>query len=339
MKYRVSVVVPVYNCKKYLSRAVDSVISQSNFNDYELILVDDGSTDGSADICDSYANRFANIKVIHQKNAGVSVARNAGINASVGEWLFFLDSDDYLLDDAISKLLTYSEADLVCGKHTSNIEVSENFDGLFEDGIYYKEDIIEKLNNVLVTGQMFYPCWSRLYKKCIVDKYNIKFPVGIKIAEDMVFVYSYLSYCESIAFLNDDIYFYYVNTENTTSVIPKSFDVFLYIFNWQKDYFVKNETLFNKIESAFVYRSFMSLKTSSSAMSLKTGVNYISTVVNNEDFYRLYLRENYCKFSCKTDELLDKFIRKKNSFFIYLVIRFCTVKSKLLNSLTGDNNG
>lgn len=91
---KISVIVPVYNCEKYITRCLDSILSQT-FQNFECIVVDDGSTDGSSTICDKYAEQDARFTVIHQKNGGVSAARNAGIDACKGEWLAFVDSDDW----------------------------------------------------------------------------------------------------------------------------------------------------------------------------------------------------------------------------------------------------
>ncbi len=94
MSCKVSVIIPVYNCIKYLEKAIKSVISQTEFNSIELILVDDGSSDGSERICDEYSAKYPNLIAIHQINSGVSVARNMGISSAKGEYIAFLDSDD-----------------------------------------------------------------------------------------------------------------------------------------------------------------------------------------------------------------------------------------------------
>lgn len=343
MNCRVSVIVPVYNCKNYLSRAVDSVLSQKDFSLDELILIDDGSTDGSGEICDSYKNHHSNIKVIHQKNSGVSAARNAGIKASKGEWIFFLDSDDYLFgENVFEKLLQFSEADLINGKHKCNTKTDDNFDVCFIDGIYKKQDIFEQLNEILVSRQVFYPCWSRLYKRSIIEKYDVKFPVNVKFAEDMVFVYTYLKYCNTIAFSKDEIYFYYVNTDNATFVVPKSFDVYLYIYNWQMHYFkeldVLTETVFKQLNSVFVYKSFVSLKIAADSLKFFESVKYINEILNNNLFFDLYLKERMT-FDYSLDKLIDKYIKSKNAMFVMLSVRFFSFKSKVFRLLKGDNNG
>ena len=102
---KLSIIIPVYNVKSFLPEAVESVLAQS-FRDFELILVDDGATDGSGEICDRYAGEDSRIKVIHQKNAGVSAARNAGVSAAQGEYIGFTDSDDIIERDMYQRMMT-----------------------------------------------------------------------------------------------------------------------------------------------------------------------------------------------------------------------------------------
>ena len=106
----VSVIIPVYNVEKYLEECIDSVLAQT-YQNIEIILVDDGSTDSSGLICDRYAEKNTNISVIHQKNSGLSAARNSGLNKANGDYIYFLDSDDYISADAIEKLFSIAEND------------------------------------------------------------------------------------------------------------------------------------------------------------------------------------------------------------------------------------
>lgn len=335
MSCRVSVIIPVYNCVSFLSRAVESVVNQEDFFLDELILVDDGSDDGSSDICDSYRNKYSNIKVIHQKNAGVSSARNVGIVAADGEWVFFLDSDDYILPGAFKNLLEYSDADLISGKHISNKVFIEDAYYSFAEGTYRVDCDKDKLNRVLIYSNTFYNCWSRLFRKSIITEHSIEFPVNIKIAEDMVFVYSYLKHCKTLAFADEEIYYYYVNADNTTSVVHRSFDVIYYIYCWQSEYFGREDSIQKQLDSVFVYKSFMSIKTSAFYMKCKTAISYLSEIVNNQVFYNCYLKEDYKKFSCKTDKLFDKYIRNKKPEMLYLVILLCKLKSKMIKFIGG----
>lgn len=333
MKYKVSVIVPVYNCKTLLNRAIDSVIRQKDFNENEIILVDDGSTDGSSEICDDYGLQYKNIKVIHQENAGVSAARNNGINQAEGEWLFFLDSDDYILEDAFEKMLSKGDADLICALYDSNSSERYSFKTLIKAGIYETEDIIETISVLLSARNcFFYTCWSKLFRRSIVIEKQIQFPIGRKFAEDMVFVYTYINYCSNISFIDDYAYFYYVNESNATSTITESFEIFNFIYTWQSEYFKKNglynENIKNILDSTFLYKSFLSLKTAAWYLKGKNAVKYISQILDNDKFYSLYINSDECKeFGTISDKMFDQFIRNKNSVLIYLLHKLIKLKS------------
>lgn len=336
MKRKVSVIIPVYNCKNYLKRAIESVINQKDFEENEIILIDDGSTDGSSDICDEYASRYSNICAIHQSNAGVSVARNNGISKAQGEWVFFLDSDDYVSDNIFDIMLNQGDADIICAKHESNNSDLPDFEKSIQPGIYNTEEIMPEFISILTgLNHFFYPCWSKLFRLSVIKEKNIQFPAGRKYAEDMVFVYSYLLHCKTISLVKDRVYFYYVNSENATSVVQRSFDTALFIFNWQSDYF-KNfgynyDQAYKFVESAFLYRVFLSIKTAAVYIKGKKSVEYISEILNNDTFYSHYTgSDEYHVFKTKTDALLDKFIRKKRPFMIYLIFKLNQLKSKIL---------
>ncbi len=337
MKCLISVIIPVYNCDKFLKRAVESVIVQKNVNSIELILVNDGSSDTSGEICDFYANKYPNIKVIHQENSGVSAARNAGLDIAEGEWIAFLDSDDYLLNDAFIKMLKYADSDLISAKHQCNLTISENFDSFFEEGVYGKSEISETLYNLLASKKIFYPCWSRLYRNDIIKSNGLKFPVGVKIAEDMMFVYDYIRFSEKIAFVHDEVYYYYVNEDNTTNVIPKSFEINLKIFDWLMEYFSHIDcdyvAISKLLSSAFVYSSFDSVKTAAVYLSFTQANKYIHQIITNETFYSHYLKENHNNLTSKTDTALNKYILKRNSFMICIVMLVNKIKTKIATFL------
>lgn len=338
MKIKVSVIVPVYNCKMFLERAVDSVINQKDFNENELILIDDGSTDGSSQICDKYADLHNNIKVIHQENSGVSAARNNGINAAEGEWIFFLDSDDYLLEDAFDKMFSQGDADIICARHNSNSPERSDFIGVFKPGKYEITDIKNDLIQLLSSEQFFFTCWAKLFKRSLIDKNNVSFPVGRIYAEDMVFVYTYLRYCNSVSFIQDMVYYYFVNENNATSVVPKSFDVHNFIFNWQSEFFKEFDCdynrIYDKLISVFLFDSFFSIKTAATHMNFLDSVKYLNKILNNEQFFSLYVNsDEYKTFKVKSDELLNKYIRKKNPLMICILYKLIAVKSKLFKQL------
>lgn len=334
MKIKVSVIVPVYNCKMLLERAIESVVSQKDFFENELILIDDGSTDGSSQICDKYNNLYDNIKVIHQQNSGVSSARNNGIKAAEGEWIFFLDSDDYLIEDAFEKMFFQGDADLICARNDSNVPRQSDFLGSFESGLYESYDIKDELINFLSSSnQFFFTCWAKLFKRSLIVENSILFPDGQAYAEDMVFVYTYLRYCKSVSFVKDQVYYYFVNENNATSVVPKSFEVESFIFNWQSDYFKNFDCdytkIYDRLVSVFLYRTFLSIKTAAIYMNFWESVKYLDRILNDEQFHYFYTNsDEYYKFNVKSDELLDRYIRKKKPIMIYILYKLLDIKSK-----------
>lgn len=332
MDYKVSVIIPVFNCEKYLSRAVDSVIAQPDFNEIQLILVNDGSTDGSAKICDNYADNYSNIIAVHQKNAGVSAARNRGIELAQGKWLAFLDSDDYLLNGIYKKMLEKPDAQLICCDYTQNSS-SGMIGGYFKKDFYSKADFGGDLYTVMTDGPFFFQCWNKLYLTSVVKSCGLRFPDGQKLAEDMVFVFNYVEKIDSFRFVNEPLYFYFVSEGNTTSFVRNSFETNKFIYKFISDYFsrVENSERFcKKNVECFVFRSVLAISSSGTQLKFKQAYKYIKFILSDEEFFDLYTKENYVKFVCTFDKLLNGFIKKKNVLGIILLTKFYKAVTPLL---------
>ncbi len=204
---QISVIVPVYNAEKYLTQCIDSILEQ-DFTDYELLLIDDGSKDQSGAICDEYAKNDKRIKVFHKKNGGVSSARNLGIDEAQGEYIAFIDSDDYVDSNYLS-ILNCRDADLVVTGYAS-FEYNINHiveECKYTDAIYTDNKIAECLSSVLNDTSMRSP-WDKLFRGTIIKKHKIYFNTYLRIAEDTVFVQTYLQYCHKIVFRSGTPYYY-----------------------------------------------------------------------------------------------------------------------------------
>lgn len=201
---KVSVVVPVYNCEKYLNKCLESISSQS-YSDLEIILVDDGSTDSSGAICDAFAQKDGRFKAYHKLNGGVSDARNFGLEKASGEYITFVDSDDYILSDAVKKAEEYmlQSVDLIFFAPTeSMLKIGyEKFTPLT------RSEVIE---NYSVWQKYFYSPWSKFFKKSIIVEHGLKFNEQMKYNEDAEFIHRYLSFCFKVCFVNDYFYIYTV---------------------------------------------------------------------------------------------------------------------------------
>lgn len=190
----VSIIVPVYNAEKYISECIESILKQS-YKDFELILVDDGSTDKSSVICEEYANKDSRIRYIYKKNGGVSSARNTGITAATGKYIAFVDSDDFIKEDMISILLKNDVDFSMCGY--------ELYNG-FDDVILSKypcpqlwgstKELAKHIDEYLSPPFLLGPCF-KMFKREIVKTNNIQFPLELSYGEDAVFVFKYLMHC------------------------------------------------------------------------------------------------------------------------------------------------
>lgn len=204
----ISIIIPVYNSERHLHRCIDSVLRQT-YQDYELILVDDGSMDGSGEICESYANKDDRIKVIHQKNEGVSSARNAGLSIAEGKYITLCDSDDELLPDYLAVMINeQEEAELVIAGFQY---IDENGKRIFEPHGYGKnEQILVDGNSVeeLILDEKPDYIFAKRFLSDKIRENQISFDVAESFGEDTLFVLTYLCRCHSVSIKKNIIYSY-----------------------------------------------------------------------------------------------------------------------------------
>lgn len=205
----IDIIVPVYNAEKYITYCIESILNQT-YQDYNLILVDDGSTDHSGEICDKYAAKDGRVLVIHKKNQGVSAARNSGIEVSQDNYMMFVDADDYLDDCLLQKL-----ADHVCEK-TELVACGVRY--VWQDGkmkefslknrrILNTEEFDENYID-LEDNLFFYSIYGKLYDGRIIRECEIRFPNKMSILEDRSFVLEYLNNISKIKTIEDCLYNY-----------------------------------------------------------------------------------------------------------------------------------
>ena len=213
----ISVIVPVYRVEVYLERCVKSILSQT-YKNLEVILVDDGSPDQCPAICDACAEKDARVKVIHQENKGLSGARNAGIDAASGEYLAFVDSDDYVSPHFIEELYQLLQ-DTGCAIGQCRFSYVKG-DGLVEEGdsafcIYRGESLMEQLYGPEEKATCFVVAWNKLYRAELFKETGLRYPEG-RIHEDEATTYRLFHEAKKLAFLDRALYGYY--TENGGSI-------------------------------------------------------------------------------------------------------------------------
>ena len=210
-----SIITPCYNAEKYLKNSVESILRQP-FDNWELLLIDDGSADSTPAICDQYAESDPRIKVIHQQNGGVSAARNRGLDTATGEWILFIDSDDWFTDGAFDiytqSIKKYTADRFIFNRYNyksgTTVKTDLQPDVLIRDKDSMKYFLLDMLfpyydtvKNKVVTGGIRGVNCS-LYRRQLIEAHHIRFEAGIKIAEDAMFNYDIISHAEHVCMQN-----------------------------------------------------------------------------------------------------------------------------------------
>ena len=232
----ISMIVPVYKAEKYLNRCIDSLLAQT-YTDFELILVDDGSPDKSGKICDDYAAKDSRIKVIHKENAGVSAARNSGLDASGGKYIMFCDSDDSVEPCWCEKMLTLFESEHIdlglCGYSMVDAETNANVGNKIlsdeEISIYNRNEVFE-----FRKAQVIECVWNKIFRKKIIDDFSLRFDESLSYGEDFLFVMKYIQSAKGdFAFYNTALYDYAVGMSGSLSnkYIDKLWNIMQYIYD------------------------------------------------------------------------------------------------------------
>ena len=227
-----SIIVPVFNVEGYLKRALDSILMQSSPINYEIVLIDDGSSDNSGAICDEYQNNFSNVCVRHIENNGVSEARNLGISLSRGNYLFFMDPDDFVSEDFFEKIFPNlnDKWDVLCFGYN---EIKENKDTILSCrphlytycGLLGKNEFRNEFIELFKTDMM-YNVWSRIYNKSFILKHDIKFP-SKPIGEDTSFNFQVYRHLNTIQFIDSTLYNYIAGRSGSalTSFHPRRIEI------------------------------------------------------------------------------------------------------------------
>lgn len=237
MSMRYSVIVPVYNAEKTIGRCLDSLLVELR-KDTEIILVNDGSQDASGEICEQYAAQHRNIRYISKQNGGVSTARNCGLDNAHGEYVLFVDSDDYVAPDFFTILgaaLEKTPSDWIqfsCCADNGREKRERIYSPLITIG---REQLMPHIINAICKKQLN-PPWAKLYRRDIIEEHHIRFPVGASVAEDRVFNIHYSMYAQS--YVVSDRVLYYVSAENENSLSRRRHSDLKEQFKITDEYFV-----------------------------------------------------------------------------------------------------
>ena len=263
MRPMVSIIVPIYNAEQYLRRCVDSILNQE-YTDYELLLVNDGSTDASGDICEEYGDRDPRVIVIQKENTGVSDSRNRALDRARGKYLQFLDSDDWITPDA-TRLFVRAAEEYGCDMVISDFYrvVGERLSpkgDIEEEGVLTREEFAA---HMMENPADFYygVLWNKLYRRDIVEEHNLRMDTDISWCEDFMFNLEYIRYAKVFYALHAPIY-YYVKRKgslasqgiNISKTVKMKLNVFEYYNNFYKHVLEEEDYEKNRLQ---VYRFFI----------------------------------------------------------------------------------
>ena len=346
MAPQISIIIPVYNAEKYLSECFDSIIEQT-FKNFEVILINDGSTDCSEAICREYAGKDKRFRYIRQENQGVCAARNAGLNAAAGELLAFMDADDWLADNGLELLykayqktgadLIVGNVNFVDGERKRKIRI---FDQAFT--VSEKQWITQYERACIGYGYNPRPgtrsepaglgsLWNKLYKRGIIEDNGIRFDTYVLgIYEDNLFVLEYLEHCGSVSYITDVVYNYRkVLGSNSPGFKPTTLEINRRIFKRINEYIAKSKKESEKdFEKAFYIYVMRRLEVSLSVYFF-TGQNRAPFIQKLKELHRLIRREPYKTAIKNVEHRLLKpsarfiwvFARTYSAFMIWLGAR------------------
>lgn len=297
-QYPISVIIPVYNVEKYLEQCLDSVMNQT-MKELEIILVNDGSTDNSGHICDRYAKKDSRIVVIHKENQGLAAARQSGLDVARGEYIGFVDSDDWLelnMYEEMFQVAKKTDSDIVFCNVYRNEDKKEQV--YFEPGYYSREQMIETIFPRLLAGfdengeenTLRWCNWLRLYKKEVIDNNNICFDTRFRRCQDLPFTFECTIHADSYYYLgNSYLYHNRMNYESLSKGYTKNMwglikPLILYLKNVVDNYHEYNfENQMNRRAALFVFECCENENKPNNKRTLKERLKTIRSIMNDKD--------------------------------------------------------
>ncbi|PLR85412.1 glycosyltransferase family 2 protein [Bacillus sp. V33-4] len=330
---KVTVAVPIYNAEKYLENCIKSVINQS-FKDIQILLINDGSSDQSGEICDRYQLKDPRIKVYHNSNQGVSNTRNFAINKSDGKYICFVDADDEIDTYMVQTLHEYIEnedADMViCGhksvylEHKNKQIVKHNPPEFNGSIIEFLERIEEFLNTESVQG----PC-GKIFKTELIKKNKIQFPKKLSFGEDTIFVYSYLSCSKKIVSIEKCFYSYMKRNNNSlsASITQDKVKIFINLYDdlqklLNKFNIYEKQNLIEKKICLAAVSCIDEIYQTNRKLSAKKRIEFISNIFSNERVIECFFKQTH---TSKRYKLIGILVQKRLFRLLELLFRLKTL--------------
>lgn len=256
----ITVIIPIYNSSKYLNKCIRSVLEQT-YSDFELLLINDGSTDNSCEICNDWVEKDHRVKYFYKNNSGASSARNYGLNMAQGEWIIFIDSDDFVLPEYLADLYKVVKDNPCIDLCISGLLIYRNGEKsqsiCFQNSIYSSKDYSQLFAKLKI--HKFGYSVGKLYKMSIIAEHNIRFDDNICIAEDSIFMMNYILKCSQIAFIDKCNYIYRVHANSLSTSVSiyerefYSYNAYRDVINDMKEQYHMDDKSFLCLYSPIVY--------------------------------------------------------------------------------------
>lgn len=336
---KVSVILPVYNAENYIQKCIESILNQS-YSNIELIIVNDGSVDNSKIIIDEYSELDERIKKFHIDNSGPSFARNLGIDSAVGEFILFVDADDYINRNMIKELVSMinDESDLViCGYKSDFPDRTESkrldYD-FMENNHLNKKQFLEHFGVLFRYYYINYP-WNKLYRTSIIIENRIQFDNSIKWGEDLIFNLEYFKYCNAFSFVKKDLYVY---NQNNVSSITSNYNKFFFenqsvmyrktieFLDSELAYTDRNKEIINSRIADVIIASLIHLVNKKAKLSRKEIVYNIDKILKwemTEKAIPYFKKKNIKK------KIMGELIKRRSIIGIFAVLQVWRLKNKM----------
>lgn len=338
---QISIIVPIYNGEKYVDKCLEMIINQT-FKDFELIIVDDGSTDNTKKMCTKYAEKDPRIKLISKKNGGTWAARNKGIDESTGKYIIFLDCDDWYEDNLFMEMyenMKKNNVDLVIAGQT-NVFVDKNGKTIKKTTVLPKDNLFKTKDAILGNYILLREeeigdiLWNKIYKSEIIKKYNLKFE-NYKRGEDTIFNANYYQHIDRCLVIGKALYNYRI--ENANPVWLKYSENYLSIVSQE------NDTIINKLKewgkydnfaieyqsTHFTYRIieyFYKLVYPGNTLSFKEKFDEVASLINDEEVIKNLDNSSVIGIFPK---LIIKFMKSKNAVLILFLTRIKLIQNSI----------
>ena len=333
-KILVSLIIPVYNAEKYIEECIQSLCRQT-LKECEFIFIDDGSIDNSSRIINKYKLLDSRIKLLKQENQGVSIARNKGISLAKGEYIGFVDADDFIEYDMLEVLykeMSEKNLDLVISNFQTQLDGQKGVSkldmpiGIILDQKFIEENIIYKF---ISSNELNTAC-TKLYKNELIKKYNIKFPEKLDLGEDGLFNLRYMIKCRHILYI-DYVGYHYREVEGsatrnilTKDYFKRSLDVYLQELPELANLNINRERLEELKITKFINEVISNIYIyliPKNGMSLNQKLQYVKNMIKNKyviEAMPIYIKENY-NYKSRYEKLIIKFIDKKSIIGLHLL--------------------